>query len=59
MGISRHRVATTRRLRSEQRIWFCLHNNQSEKSEEIRREEVLLESENFTYNQDKKTQEEA
>ena len=59
MGIPRHRVATTRRLRSEQRIWFCLHNNQSEKSEKIRREEVLLESENFTYNQDKKTQEEA
>ena len=53
MALSRHRVATTRRIRSDQRIWFCLHNNQSAESEEVRREEILLESENTTYYQNK------
>ena len=51
-------MAAARGIQSRRRVRFCLPDNESTRPKEIRREEVLLESENFTNNQDKKTQEE-
>ena len=52
MALSRNRVATARRIQSRRRVRFCLSDNEPRESEKVYRQEILLESENLTYNQD-------
>ena len=53
MALSRQRMAIARRVQSQRRIWICVHDNESGNGKEVRREEVLLESENSRDNEDK------
>ena len=58
MALSRSRMAAARGIQSRRRVRFCLSDNEFKRPKEIRWQEILLESEDITNNQDKKTQEE-
>lgn len=58
MAQRRHIMATARRLQSGRRVRFCLLDNEPSGPKEIYREEILLEPEDLTDNQDEKTKKE-
>jgi len=58
MALSRHRMATSQRAQSQRRIWFRVLNNESGYGKEIRREEILLEPENITNNENQEEKKE-
>ncbi len=58
MALSRQRMATARRAQSQRRVRFCIHDNEQSYRQEVRREEVFLESEDATNNQDSQAKKE-
>ena len=54
MALSRSRMAAARRIQSRRRVRFCLFDNEHQGQSKVCREEILLESENTTNNQEKK-----
>ena len=53
MALRRQKIRTARRIQSQRRLWFCLHDNEQSNGQEIRGEKILLEQENTTNNENK------
>ena len=52
MAISRQKVRPARRVQSQRRVWFRLSNNEQIDRPNVYRQEVLLEQEDSTDNED-------
>ena len=54
MALSRSRMGTTRSIHARRRVWFCLSNNEQQRSKEICRKEILLESKTLSITKKRK-----